>query len=99
MIEFVKRGERDKVAFLENELKNRVLPMHLERIRQNDKTVQKDLVLPNWVDWDLLYEWAMRMQVPKKGVQCILCNEYAERGTDFNSKFICDSCFFRIKSM
>lgn len=99
MVGFVRHGHKDRVQFMETELKRRVLPSQVERIKQNDKTVLGELVLPKWLDWDLLYEWSLRIEAPKKGHQCILCNEYAERGTDFNGKFICDPCFFRIKRM
>jgi len=99
MVEFVRRGEGSRVHFFESELRKRVLPMQLKRIQQNDKTVLKELVLPQWLDWDLLYEWSIRESHPAKGAECILCNARAERGMDFNGKFICDECFFRLRAM
>ena len=99
MVSFMRRGEGSRVQFLEHELRKRVLPMQIKRVRQNDKTVLKELVLPQWLDWDLLYEWSMRESTPQNGAECILCNRKAERGTDFEGKFICDDCFFRIRSM
>ena len=99
MVALVRRGEGPRVQFLQHELKNRVLPGQLKRIQQNDKTVLKEIVLPDWLDWDLLYEWSLREPNPQSGVECILCNRKSKTGTDFEGKFICDECFFRIKSM
>ncbi len=99
MVEFMRRGQGDRVHFFEHDLKKRVLPTQLRRVQQNDKTVLKELVLPKWLDWDLLYEWGLRESNPQKGCECILCNKLAERGNDFEGKFICDGCFFKIKAM
>ena len=99
MVDFMRRGEGLRVHFFEHDLRKRILPTQLKRIQQNDKTVQKELVLPKWLDWDLLFEWSLRESHPAKGAECILCNTKAERGTEFNSKFICDECFFRIRAM
>ncbi len=99
MLEYVRRGQRDRVQFLENDLKRSILPTQLARIQQNDKTVGKELVLPKWLDWELLYEWSFTVRNSSSGTECILCNRNSERGNDFNGKFVCDECFFRIKAM
>ena len=98
MVEMVRRGQRDRVKHLEK-LHKSILPMQLKRIQQNDKTVLKDLVLPSWLGWDLLYEWSNRKKVVGKTRECILCNEAQEFGMEFKEKFICDNCFLRLKNL
>ncbi|VVC00009.1 Uncharacterised protein [uncultured archaeon] len=96
MQEFIQKRQLDRLHFVEN-LRKTVLPAQIKRIQQNDKGVLKDLVLPEWLDWDLLYEWAMRFNVIENPRECVLCNSKAELGIDFNQKFICERCFFRVK--
>ena len=98
MLEMVRRGQRDRVKYIQN-LYRTILPAQVKRVQQNDKTVLKDLVLPEWLDWELLYEWSMRRRIVDNPRECILCNEVAELGVDYNQKFLCESCFFRIKGM
>ena len=98
MIELVRRGHRDRVHFIEN-MRKSVMPRQVKRIQQNDKSVLKEIVLPKWLDWDLLYEWAMRFEVIDNPRECVLCNEPAELGVDYNQKFICARCFFKLQKM
>ena len=99
MLDFIRRGQGDKKQFLESELKKSILPSQLARIQQNDKTVLKELILPEWLNWDLLFEWGNRQQQVSKGVECILCNSLNERGKTFNGKFVCEECVLKLKSM
>ena len=99
MAQLVRHGHKDRVRFLESGLIRSVLPTQLARIRQNDKTVLKELVLPPWLDWDTLYEWSFRVKPTESGTECILCNKNARRGTTFENKFICDECLFKIRGM
>lgn len=97
--EFLRRGEKDKVKYLDN-LRKIVLPSQLRRIQQNDKTVLMELVVPKWLGWDLLYEWASQLKARERGSRlCILCNESNAAGIDFREKWICDNCFVRVKSL
>ena len=97
LVELTRRGDAEKAKWLKNIAKN-ILPSQIIRIQQNDKTVLKELVLPKWVDWDLLYGWAME-RAPEKGRQCILCNGLEEQGLDFREKFICGKCIFALKNL
>ncbi len=97
MLLLVKHGHRDRVKFLET-LHKSVLPLQLKKIQQNDKTVLKDLVLPSWLDWDLLYEWSLRSELIQSARECILCNKEQEFGMEFNEKFICENCFLKLKN-
>ena len=98
MLGFMQKRQLDRVKFMEHLGKN-ILPQQIKRVQQNDKSVLKELVLPKWLGWDLLYEWAMRFQVIENPRECVLCNETAELGIDYNQKFVCERCFFRIKGM
>lgn len=97
LIELTRRGDIEKVKWMKN-IDRIILPNQVKRIQQNDKTVLQELVLPKWVRWDLLYEWANNKRV-RKGRMCILCNEYSENGIDFEQKYICENCFFGLKNL
>jgi len=96
-IRFLRHGQLDRVKFIEG-LTRKILPTQLKRIQQNDKTVLKDLVLPKWMDWELIYSWSNKHKVMDHARPCILCNNREEVGIDYKGKFICDNCFLRIKN-
>ena len=75
-----------------------VLPSQVKKIQQNDKTVLKELVLPAWVNWELLYDWASTKKTGS-GKTCILCNLDAGNGVFFLEKYICESCFLKLKNI
>ncbi len=56
-IEFIKKGQKERIAWLEN-MHKIILPSHLQRIKENDKTILKETVFPEWVSWEMLREWA-----------------------------------------
>jgi hypothetical protein len=95
--DFYRKGAKDKAQYLEN-LHKKFLPSVIKRIQQNDKTVLKEIVLPEWISWDLVYEWS-QTQKTGTGRECILCNENKEHGMDFKEKFICETCFLKLKEM
>ena len=97
IMEFTRRGDQEKVRWLKN-LDKAFLPSVVERIQQNDKSVLKETVVPKWVTWDFLYEWAMSKKV-SRGTRCILCNELSESGINFKEKFICEGCFLKLKNL
>lgn len=96
-LEMIRRGQRDRVAFLEN-LRKQIPPSQVLRIQQNDKSVLKDLVMPKWMDWDTLFLWSNQYEV-KAGRPCILCNAQSEHGIDFREKWICEACFLKLKDI
>jgi hypothetical protein len=97
VLELTKHGEMKKAACL-NSLDNTILPSYVRRIQQNDRTVMKDLVLPNWVTWELLLDWAESKKSPSER-RCALCEEMHDLGMDFNNKFVCEHCFMKMKNM
>jgi len=96
VLELMRRGETEKANYLKN-LNNVILPSFARRIKQNDKSVLKEIVVPKWVEWNLLVDWAQG-KAETRGRRCILCNEFNENGLDFNNKFVCGSCFLKIKN-
>ncbi|MCD6479028.1 MAG: hypothetical protein J7L44_04045 [Candidatus Diapherotrites archaeon] len=97
LLEFARRGNIERVRWLEN-INKHILPSHVKRILRKDKTVLQELVLPKWVTWDLLYDWALT-QKKEKGRLCVLCDEYSEVGIEYNNKFICEYCFLKLKNL
>lgn len=95
--ELLRKGEIGKVRWLEN-IEKAILPSQFKRIRQNDKTVLKELVLPSWVKWDTIYDFATTKK-NNEGKTCILCNLEHENGVYFIEKYVCESCFLKIKNL
>ena len=96
MDEWLRHGEKDKVNYI-NSLNKKILPSIVQRIQQNDRNVLKEIVLPKWLSWEMLFEWSQTQKVGM-GRRCILCNSLQENGMDFNQKFICERCFLKIKN-
>lgn len=94
--EYKRKGDAKKVKWLAN-IGKIILPSQVQRIIQNDKSVLKELFLPNWVSWELVYDWASSRRLPKSF--CVLCSNDNELGITFNDKFVCENCFVKIKSM
>ncbi len=97
LTELLRKKDLEKARWLEN-INKYVLPSHVKRILRKDKSVLQELVLPKWVTWELLYDWACT-QKKEEGKLCVLCDEWHEVGIEFNGKFICEYCFLRIKNL
>jgi len=97
MIDLIRRGDQEKVAWIKK-MNRIILPSQLERIQQNDKTVLREMVVPKWVTWGFLREWAENKKIAE-GRICIFCHNHEPVGIDFKEKFICDSCFLKIKTL
>lgn len=96
--EFMRRGDMEKVKFLKS-LSKRIMPTQVQRIRRNDKSVLAEMVLPAWMDWGLLKQWADENSEEENGKVCALCSDIKDVGVKFNEKFICETCFKEIKSI
>ncbi len=97
VLELTMHGEMKKAACLKS-LDNTILPSYVKKIQQNDKSVMRELILPKWVTWELLYDWAASKK-SATSKRCALCEELHEVGIDFNNKFVCDHCFLKMKNM
>lgn len=87
----------ERMKWLEN-IEKHVLSAQVKRILRKDKSVMQEMVLPKWVSWELLYDWALTKKKDSEK-QCVLCNEFKELGIDFNEKFVCDYCFLQLKNL
>ncbi len=96
--EFMRRGDMGKVKILQG-LGKRIMPTQIQRIRRNDKTVLLEMVLPAWLNWDLLKQWADENSEQENGKLCALCSNIKDVGVKFNEKFICENCFKEIKNI
>jgi len=97
VLELNRRGEQKKAEYLKN-LDNVILSSFIQRIQKDDKTVLKEIVVPDWVSWNLLRDWALSKEKPT-GRKCALCTNFNETGVDFKNKFVCRECFFALKNM
>jgi len=95
-IEWLRKGNVEQIKYLDN-LHKVMLPSQIKRIQQNDKSVLKELVLPKWMKWDLLFQWSNNLTV-MDGRRCVLCEQTNSAGIDFKGKWICDGCFVRLKN-
>jgi len=98
MAEYTRRGHIDRMKWMQN-IRKVILPQYVRRIQQNDKTVLKELIMPEWVSWSLIYDWAMQQKHSYGTRDCILCGQQSELGIDFNEKYICDNCFIKLKHL
>ncbi|MDO8627225.1 MAG: hypothetical protein Q7K42_02060 [Candidatus Diapherotrites archaeon] len=96
ILEFTRRGDFEKVKWLKN-IGKTIQQSQKMRIAQNDKSVLKELILPKWVNWDLLFTWALASS-DKEGKQaCIICHTVTMLGTGFKGKFLCGECISDLK--
>ena len=95
-MQFLQKGLIDRVKYLDN-LGKVLQPSVVKRIQQNDKTVLQEVVVPEWMEWELLYDWARQQQVDGEGRKCVFCAQGSEVGMEFKDKWVCDECFQRLK--
>lgn len=97
-LEYRRRGAKEKYSWMEN-IDLKILPSQKKRIQANDKTVLKELIIPQWVNWELLFSWATKETFNQTGKECIICNNTNELGIKIENKFICQNCFVKLKQM
>lgn len=97
MLEFMRRGDSEKVKWMKS-LDKTILPSQVKRIIQNDKTVLMEMIVPKWVNWQLLYDWAQNKKT-SSGDICILCETASQNGINFLEKHVCESCFLKLKHL
>ncbi|MDO8537510.1 MAG: sigma factor G inhibitor Gin [archaeon] len=97
-LEYKRRGAKDKWQWMEK-MDLKILPSQKKRIQVNDKTVWKELIIPPWVTWELLFSWATKETFNQTGKECIICNNANELGVKIENKFICQNCFVKLKQM
>jgi hypothetical protein len=98
ILDLTRKGDMEKVKFLRG-LRQRVMPSQLKKIHRGEKSIMRELFLPKWVSWELLFDWASDFKEPGNGRECVLCGNRSELGIDLNEKFICEGCFVKIKNL
>ena len=97
LIDLKRKGAEDKWRLLES-LERIILAGQKKRIQQNDKTVLRELVLPGWLSWELLFDWACQ-GLEKEGKEvCLFCHGF-NKGISFKGKHVCWECFNEMKSV
>lgn len=96
--EYLRRGDIEKAKILQT-LDKRVMGSQIQRILRNDKTVLKEMVLPSWLNWELLKAWAEQSTAAQAGSLCALCSSLKETGISFHDKFICEQCYREMKTI
>jgi hypothetical protein len=96
--EIVRRGDIEKLKWLDS-IGKKIPSSYRKRIRLNDKSVLKEILVPKWVDWELLFDWANSSASEADGKVCALCSDIREAGIKFNDRFVCEKCFKEIKSL
>jgi hypothetical protein len=97
LLDLKRKGAEDKWRFLEN-LDKLILPSQKKRIQQNDKTIIRELVLPSWLSWELLFDWAIQGMEKEGKKVCLFCHGLNE-GINFKGKHVCWGCFNEMKSV
>lgn len=88
ILKMQRTGELNKARWLQN-IDKKIPPMFKQKIINNDKSVLKELILPNWLTWDMLRVWALRELETAK---CIFCQEDKSEGIIFKGQFVCNEC-------
>ena len=97
ILDLKRKGAEDKWRYLEK-LETLVLPSQKKRIQQNDKTVLRELVLPSWISWELLFDWATQGMEQEDKKVCLFCHGL-NQGINFKGKHVCWECFNEMKAV
>jgi len=95
IMKYERIGARDRARWLET-IDEKIPPSFKERIKANDKTVTRELILPTWVDWNLLRNWALD---DKSKVTCSACHEDTSKYIVYDNLIICKDCLSEIKKL
>ena len=88
-------GAIDRAKWLET-IDQKIPKSFKERIKKDDKTVLRELILPNWVDWDLLRTWALEEEEEQT---CDICGGKTKDYIIFRGKTICRYCLNDLKAI
>ena len=94
-LDLKRKGAADKFKWMEK-IDQVILPSQKKRIRQNDKSVLREMILPGWVSWELLYDWATHSVDKDEKDACVLCGKPGQ-GISFKGRHVCWECFNELK--
>jgi len=88
-------GALDKARWLQT-IDQKVPPSFKKRIQDNDKSIYRELILPTWVTWDFLRDWALD---DAEQVKCSACGQVTEGFTNYKSITLCTECLENLRKM
>jgi hypothetical protein len=88
-------GQKDRARWLET-IDIRIPNSFKERIKQNDKKVLQELILPTWLEWDILRTWALEGD---DSATCNICGSVTEKFTNVKNATVCGDCIREIKNV
>ena len=94
-LDLKRKGAADKFKWMEK-IDQVILPSQKKRIKQNDKSVLREMILPSWVTWELLYDWATHSADKEASSACVFCDKRGE-GISFKGRHVCWECFNEMK--
>jgi hypothetical protein len=95
ILKYQRIGARDRARWLET-IDQKVPPSFKERIKDNDKKILRELILPEWVTWDLLRSWALE---GSEGEICGFCDKSVDKFVLFKDVVICENCLKELKNL
>ncbi len=95
ILKFQRSGAQDKANWLSS-IDRRIPPSFKSRIVKNDKTILRELILPSWVSWDLLRDWALE---DENETVCTVCGETKKEFVNVRAATICTDCIREIKRL
>ena len=95
IIKFHRVGALDRARWLET-IDQKIPRSFKERIKLNDKKVLRELILPTWIEWDFLREWALSESA---GEDCHFCGKNVEKYSIHRDNVICNNCIDEIKQL
>lgn len=95
ILKFQRSGANDKASWLSS-IDRRIPPSFKNRIVKNDKSILRELILPSWVSWDLLRDWALE---DENDAICTICGESKKEFINVRSATVCKDCVKEIKRL
>jgi len=88
-------GQKNKARWLKT-IDQRIPPSFKKRIVENDKTVLRELIMPSWITWDFLRDWALE---DADEVICTACGKVAQYFINFKNITLCQECLESLRKM
>jgi len=95
IIQYERQGFHDRAKWLEN-IEQKIPASFKERIKKNDKSIFRELILPTWLTWDMLRAWALEGE---ENEICAICNNIAPSFVVYKSLIICNGCLEELKTL
>lgn len=88
-------GQLDKARWLKT-IDQKVPPSFKKRIVENDKTVLRELIMPTWVTWEFLRDWALD---DADQARCNACGNTTDNFINYKNITICQECLDNLRKM